>query len=205
MLNRFHRVRIPLHQLVQPPPPNCQICSTAYCGSYKGKEREKVSSRRLCISACEVTYSTLENIQVPASHTNHSNRSIDWSKVSTIIHRVLQRKLTDLLLSNSPLLQQFLTLLRFLLNIVPTPPPLHLRFHNANLHQKPPLRLRISFPIQLLALRFPLSFVPLHTTSRPSLAPPSIAYSTGSQIRMQSLRLSCARSSRLSRRRRVGN
>ncbi|GAA5950128.1 hypothetical protein JCM3765_004206 [Sporobolomyces pararoseus] len=61
MLNRLHRVRIPLHQLVQPPPSKCQLCSLATAGSKKGKERA----------------------QIFHSRTSRSSASIDWSKPST--------------------------------------------------------------------------------------------------------------------------
>ncbi|GAA5932477.1 uncharacterized protein JCM15063_001237 [Sporobolomyces koalae] len=42
MLKRVHQARIPLHQLVQPPPPKCHYCSTApSLRDLKGKQREQ--------------------------------------------------------------------------------------------------------------------------------------------------------------------
>ncbi|GAA6025356.1 hypothetical protein JCM11491_002744 [Sporobolomyces phaffii] len=61
MLNRLHRARIPLHQLVQPPPTACHSCPTTAAASTKGKQRQ----------------------QVPTSRTGRATRTIDWSKPST--------------------------------------------------------------------------------------------------------------------------
>ncbi|GAA5914659.1 uncharacterized protein JCM6883_001033 [Sporobolomyces salmoneus] len=61
MLNRLTRARIPLHQLVQPPPSKGCSCSTASHVSQKGKERE----------------------QIPTVRSGRTTRSIDWSQPST--------------------------------------------------------------------------------------------------------------------------